>query len=50
VVLSTTTIRGRTVLRAAFVNHRTGPDDVAAVVRAVLKAGGRIVRENQVTA
>jgi glutamate/tyrosine decarboxylase-like PLP-dependent enzyme len=38
-VLSTTTIRGGTVLRAAFVNHRTSQDDVDAVVRAVVAAG-----------
>jgi glutamate/tyrosine decarboxylase-like PLP-dependent enzyme len=38
-VLSTTTIRGKTVLRAAFVNHRTGRNDVEAVVRAVVAAG-----------
>jgi glutamate/tyrosine decarboxylase-like PLP-dependent enzyme len=39
VVLSTTTIRGRTALRAAFVNHRTCPEDVIAVVQAVVTAG-----------
>jgi aromatic-L-amino-acid decarboxylase len=43
-VLSVTTIRGRTVLRAAFVNHRTSREDVDAVVRAVVTAGlGRTV-------
>ncbi len=36
VVLSTTNVGGQTVLRAAFVNHRTTPDDVCAVVRAVV--------------
>jgi len=41
VVLSTTAIEGRTALRAAFVNHRTESDDVAAVIRAVLDAGAR---------
>jgi glutamate/tyrosine decarboxylase-like PLP-dependent enzyme len=41
VVLSLTTRQGRTVLRAAFVNHRTGEDDVDAVVPAVLAAGHR---------
>jgi aromatic-L-amino-acid decarboxylase len=41
VVLSTTTLQGRTVLRAAFVNHRTGPEDVAAIVAAVLRAGAQ---------
>jgi glutamate/tyrosine decarboxylase-like PLP-dependent enzyme len=43
-VLSTTTWQGRTVLRAAFVNHRTAEDDVAALVRAVLGAGTRRTR------
>ena len=38
-VLSTTTIRGRTALRAAFVNHRTVTEDVLKVVRSVLVAG-----------
>lgn len=41
VVLSTTTIEGRTVLRAAVVNHRTDAGDVDAVIRAVLVAGAR---------
>jgi aromatic-L-amino-acid decarboxylase len=45
VVLSTTTIQGRTALRAAFVNHRTRADDVAAVVQAVLAAGAQRMRE-----
>jgi glutamate/tyrosine decarboxylase-like PLP-dependent enzyme len=40
-VLSLTTWQGRTVLRAAFVNHRTGEDDVDAVVRTVLAAGAQ---------
>jgi len=40
-VLSTTTIAGRTALRAAFVNHRTTQDDVDAIVPAVLAAGSR---------
>ena len=38
-VLSVTTIRNCTVLRAAFVNHRTTREDVDAVVRAVVTAG-----------
>jgi aromatic-L-amino-acid decarboxylase len=38
-VLSVTTIRNRTVLRAAFVNHRTTRADVDAVIRAVVSAG-----------
>lgn len=41
VVLSTTTIEGRTVLRAAVVNHRTDAGDVDAVIRAVLGAGAQ---------
>ncbi len=41
VVLSLTTWQGRTVLRAAFVNHRTDESDVDAVVAAVLAAGHR---------
>jgi len=40
-VLSTTTWQGRTVLRAAFVNHRTAEGDVAALVGAVLESGMR---------
>jgi glutamate/tyrosine decarboxylase-like PLP-dependent enzyme len=39
VVLSTTTLQGRTVLRAAFVNHRTEASDVDAIVPAVIAAG-----------
>jgi aromatic-L-amino-acid decarboxylase len=45
VVLSTTTIEGHTALRAAFVNHRTRHDDVASVVRAVLMAGAKRIRD-----
>jgi glutamate/tyrosine decarboxylase-like PLP-dependent enzyme len=41
VVLSTTTIGGRTVLRAAFVNHRSDEGDADAVIPAVLGAGLR---------
>jgi glutamate/tyrosine decarboxylase-like PLP-dependent enzyme len=41
VVLSTTTIEGWTVLRAAVVNHRTDAGDVDAVIRAVLGAGAQ---------
>jgi aromatic-L-amino-acid decarboxylase len=44
VVLSTTTIMGRTVLRAAFVNHRSDEGDADAVIRAVLDAGARRLR------
>jgi len=39
VVLSNATIRGRFVLRACFVNHRTTDDDVRAIVEDVLRAG-----------
>ena len=35
VVLSTATIAGRTVLRAAFVHHRSDEGDADAVIRAV---------------
>ncbi len=41
VVLSTTSIMGRTVLRAAFVNHRSDEGDADAVIRAVIDAGAR---------
>jgi glutamate/tyrosine decarboxylase-like PLP-dependent enzyme len=41
VVLSTATIAGRTVLRAAFVHHRSDEGDADAVIRAVLDAGAR---------
>jgi glutamate/tyrosine decarboxylase-like PLP-dependent enzyme len=41
VVMSPTTWRRRTVLRAAFVNHRTDEDDVDGVIRTVLAAGAR---------
>jgi glutamate/tyrosine decarboxylase-like PLP-dependent enzyme len=40
-VLSTTILQGRTVLRAAFVNHRTAGQDADAIVPAVLAAGGQ---------
>lgn len=46
VVLSTTTLGGQAVLRAAIVNHRTAEDDVDAVVRAVVAAGERRVTKN----
>jgi aromatic-L-amino-acid/L-tryptophan decarboxylase len=41
VVVSTTTLAHRTVLRAAFVNHRSDEGDVDAISRAVLGAGRR---------
>jgi aromatic-L-amino-acid/L-tryptophan decarboxylase len=41
VVLSTTTLAGQTVLRAAFVNHRSDERDADAVIPAVLGAGRR---------
>jgi aromatic-L-amino-acid/L-tryptophan decarboxylase len=40
-VLSTTILGGRTVLRAAFVNHRTTMRDADAVVQQVLAAGAK---------
>jgi aromatic-L-amino-acid decarboxylase len=36
---STTTLNGRTAIRAAIVNHRTGPADIEALVEGVLAAG-----------
>ena len=39
VVLSTTVLEGRIVLRAAIVNHRTRTEDVDAIVTAVVAAG-----------
>ncbi len=36
---STTRIRGRLAIRAAFVNHRTRPADIEALVEAVLRIG-----------
>jgi aromatic-L-amino-acid decarboxylase len=36
---STTTLAGRTAIRAAIVNHRTGPDDIEALVDGVLALG-----------
>jgi aromatic-L-amino-acid decarboxylase len=36
---STTTIGGRTAIRAAIVNHRTGPQDIAALVDQTLALG-----------
>jgi aromatic-L-amino-acid decarboxylase len=36
---STTTLAGRTALRAAIVNHRTGIEDVEALVEGVLALG-----------
>ena len=41
-VLSTTTLNGRVMLRAAIVNHRTGEADVDAVPPLVLEAGKRL--------
>jgi glutamate/tyrosine decarboxylase-like PLP-dependent enzyme len=41
VVLSTTSIRGQIVLRAAFVNHRTDEADIAEVIQSVISAGCR---------
>ena len=36
---STTTLNGRTAIRAAIVNHRTGPEDIEALVTGVLALG-----------
>ena len=36
---STTTLDGRTAIRAAIVNHRTGPEDLEALVEGVLALG-----------
>jgi aromatic-L-amino-acid decarboxylase len=36
---STTTLAGRTAIRAAIVNHRTGPGDIEALVESVLTLG-----------
>jgi glutamate/tyrosine decarboxylase-like PLP-dependent enzyme len=36
---STTTLNGRTAIRAAIVNHRTGPADIEALVEGVLALG-----------
>ena len=47
VVLSTTTVSGRTVLRAAIVNHRTEGADVDAIVTSVVAAGVARVERNR---
>jgi glutamate/tyrosine decarboxylase-like PLP-dependent enzyme len=39
---SATTLDGRYAVRAAIVNHRTGPADIDALVDAVLRAGRRL--------
>jgi len=39
---SATTLDGRYAIRAAIVNHRTGPADIDALVDAVLRAGRRL--------
>jgi glutamate/tyrosine decarboxylase-like PLP-dependent enzyme len=39
---SATTLDGRDAIRAAIVNHRTGPADIDALVDAVLRAGRRL--------
>ncbi|WP_075792287.1 pyridoxal phosphate-dependent decarboxylase family protein [Massilia putida] len=39
---SATTLGGRYAIRAAIVNHRTGPADIDALVDAVLRAGRRL--------
>jgi aromatic-L-amino-acid decarboxylase len=45
---STTTINGRTAIRAAIVNHRTGPQDIEALVEQTL-ARGRAARPSIAT-
>jgi aromatic-L-amino-acid decarboxylase len=42
-VLSTTTLGGRRVLRAAIVNHRTTAADVDSLIRDVLEAAARLI-------
>jgi aromatic-L-amino-acid/L-tryptophan decarboxylase len=44
VYLSNATINGQFVLRACFVNHRTTPDDVRAIVSEVIAAAGELNR------
>ena len=36
---STTTVGGRLAIRAALVNHRTAPEDIDALIQAVLRIG-----------
>jgi aromatic-L-amino-acid/L-tryptophan decarboxylase len=45
---STTTINGVLGIRAAIVNHRTTPADIAILIDAVLEAGRKRVAENKV--
>jgi hypothetical protein len=45
---STTTINGVLAIRAAIVNHRTTPADIAILVDAVLEAGRKRAAENRV--
>ena len=47
---SLTTIDGKIAIRAAFVNHRTGPAEIEALLLAVLKAGRRRVGGVEATA
>ena len=44
VYLSNATINGQFALRACFVNHRTTPDDVRAIVSEVIAAADEINR------
>ncbi|MGC9198658.1 MAG: pyridoxal phosphate-dependent decarboxylase family protein [Acidobacteriaceae bacterium] len=44
VVPSTTRIRGRVVIRAAIVNHRTTQTEIDTLLESVLDAGGRLAR------
>ena len=50
VVLSLTTWRRRTVLRAAFVNHRTDEAEVDRVIPAVPAAGARYAADHALAA
>lgn len=47
VVPSTTRIDGKLAIRAAFVNHRTGPAEIDALIDGVLACGGRIAGERK---
>ncbi|HEX8786799.1 MAG TPA: cytochrome D ubiquinol oxidase subunit I, partial [Telluria sp.] len=40
---SSTELEGRYAIRAAIVNHRSGPADVDALVDAVLRAGRALI-------
>jgi aromatic-L-amino-acid decarboxylase len=48
-VPSTTTINGRFAIRAAIVNHRTGSNDIDALLRATIAFGKKNLQETQPT-